>query len=202
MDLPFTGKHIYQDLHSQSVSSAAAFLSSYIIENFAAEESRVLDLGCGCGIISIMICLCRPRWKVQGIDLQTELIQIARENARLCELEISFEVGDLRDYHSLEQFDLIVSNPPWQKAGTGLLSPHHSKNLSSFELTCELNDVLCAIQRNLRPGGGKAILIYPQERSEEIGEAIQQSGLDIIRSFQQGARKKFIIFEIETRNNK
>lgn len=174
--LPFEGKQIMQDKDAQGVSVASAALVDYALQSFEDAPLCVLDLGCGCGIVSIMCALSRPQWQVQGIDIQRELIELAIANAASCELDISFCHRDLREHSG--KYDLILANPPWQKAGTGLLSPHLSKNLSRVELSCTMRELCQAIERCLRPGG-TAIVIYPEARIKEFEQHLRETSLDI-----------------------
>ncbi|MCD8480329.1 MAG: methyltransferase [Candidatus Cloacimonetes bacterium] len=114
MALPFEGKQIMQDRDAQGVSVASAALVDYALQSFEDAPLCVLDLGCGCGIVSIMCALSRPQWQVQGIDIQKELIELAIANAASCELDISFCHQDLREHSG--KYDLILANPPLAKS--------------------------------------------------------------------------------------
>jgi SAM-dependent methyltransferase len=53
---------------------------------------RVLDVGCGTGVVSITAA--RASAKVTGIDLTPELLERARENSRIAEVDIDWREGD------------------------------------------------------------------------------------------------------------
>ena len=139
----------------------------------------MLDLGSGCGIVAIMLALQRPDWRVTGLEIQDHLVELAQRNSDECGTQIDWLCNDLKAYFAEEPFDLIVANPPWQKPGSGLLSPHQSKSISRVELLCSLADVLGCVWRNLSPNG-TALLLYPSERSEDIRRGAEKSLLDII----------------------
>ncbi|MDD2543935.1 MAG: methyltransferase [Candidatus Cloacimonetes bacterium] len=186
--LPFAGKTIRQNTLAQAVSQASAMLVEAAIQSFPNLTLQVLDMGCGCGIVSIMCALSRSEWKITGIDIQPELVALARENAAACELDIDFHCADLREYEGV--YDLIVTNPPWQKQGSGLLSPHPQRNLSRVELSCAMPELLQAIRRCLAPQG-QAIVIYPQHRLEDLEEASNETSLDIIECHTQSGNKAY-----------
>ena len=47
-----------------------------------------------------------------GIDISSEAIEVARENAARNGVEVTFHVADIFS-DSIEDFDLVVSNPPY-----------------------------------------------------------------------------------------
>lgn len=75
----------------------------------------VLDIGTGSGCIPIALKKNRPDWEVYGMDLSTEALSIAGENAALNKTDIRFFEGDLFKPGSVSrnEFDIIISNPPY-----------------------------------------------------------------------------------------
>ena len=74
-------------------------------------HSRVLEIGCGCGAISILLAL--RGCSVVATDISKHALSIARKNARLHNVSIDFRLGDLFDPVSDEKFDTIIFNPPY-----------------------------------------------------------------------------------------
>lgn len=186
--LPFEGKYIRQDTSAQAVSLASALLYEAAIASFADTALQVLELGCGCGIVSIMCALARPQWEIQGLDIQPQLIRLATENANSCALNLHFSLADLRQHQG--QYDLILANPPWQKLGTGLLSPQIAKNLSRVEFCCTMPQVLEAFARCLKPSA-TAIVIYPSHRQPEFISELNKTSLHIIDCQTQTGKKAY-----------
>ena len=73
---------------------------------------RVLDVGTGSGCIAIALKKAHPEWQVTGIDISSEAIEVARENAARNGVEVTFHVADIFS-DSIGDFDLVVSNPPY-----------------------------------------------------------------------------------------
>lgn len=75
----------------------------------------LLDIGTGSGCIPIALKKNRPDWEVYGMDLSTEALSIAKENAELNGTDIHFFEGDLFNPGSISnsQFNVIISNPPY-----------------------------------------------------------------------------------------
>ena len=75
--------------------------------------TKVLDMGCGYGVIGIVVATEFPRIKVTMVDINRRAVWIARENVKLNKLSnAKIFWGDF--YHPLknQKFDVIISNPP------------------------------------------------------------------------------------------
>jgi len=74
----------------------------------ARSGQRVLDVGCGTGVVAITAA--RLGAKVTAIDLTPQLVERARENARVSELSIDLQEADAeRLPFPDQQFDVVVS---------------------------------------------------------------------------------------------
>jgi len=195
VDLPIAGYHIYQDRSAQGVSQAAVALQEAALQLFPETLLRVLELGSGCGIVCIMLALRRPAWKISGIEIQPHLAKLARGNASLCALDIFFRQDDIRTFEAKEKFGLILSNPPWLKAGSGIPSKDPAREISRRELLCTLEDIAECVQRNLSPEGS-ALLLYPSVRLPELNTAVEKSLLDIIDTLPAAGLKEHMICHI------
>jgi release factor glutamine methyltransferase len=81
---------------------------------------RVLDLGTGCGNVALSIAVERPDASVVATDCDPEAVALCAENARALEVGDRVQVlaGDLFEPVSgIEDFDLIISNPPYVPDG-------------------------------------------------------------------------------------
>ncbi|MBN2460348.1 MAG: methyltransferase [Candidatus Cloacimonetes bacterium] len=179
--LPF-GQKIYQT-SSSGVSSDAAGLVEWVLKENRDKTKKTLDLGSGNGIIAIMLKYYRPRWTCLGLEIQQELVELARTNAALCGLQIEFLQGDLKEADFTGGgFDLIVSNPPYHSLGKHRLSPDRERTIARHELYCQQMDILNFLQQQLKPAG-KAYLSYPADRVQEIEKNIKNIDLKINGKF-------------------
>ena len=192
--MPIDGKYIYQYPEAQGVSSDASLLQAIAIQRFPAEELSVLELGSGSGIMSIMLALQKPSWHITGIDIQEALVELARENAALCDVSLDILHQDLRDYEDMK-YDLIVSNPPWMPVGTGLASPNPMRQVSRHEHSCTMADIFAVTTRCLKPGGA-ALLLYPVSRINELRSLALQSSLDIIAELMFTELPKIVVIHL------
>lgn len=71
-------------------------------------EQRVLDVACGTGVVAVTAA--RRGARVTGLDLTPELLERARENGRIAEVEIEWHRGDVEDLpFEAGAFDVVLS---------------------------------------------------------------------------------------------
>ena len=108
----FKFKHfeIHQDRCAMKVGTDGVLLGAW-----ALGGKRILDIGSGTGLISLMMAQRYPEAQVVGIDLDAEACAEARENGAASPFADRVNIVDCRfqDYESVEKFDAIVSNPPF-----------------------------------------------------------------------------------------
>lgn len=132
-------------------------------------DDRVVELGTGCAVIPLVLAFRRKTdRRIVGIEIQPELARLARENVDENGMadRIAIREMDLRRVSSHFPpggFDLVLSNPPYRKPGSGRISPNRQKAIARHELTATLADVFSAA-RFLLPDGGRIALIYPATR--------------------------------------
>lgn len=92
------------------------------------EVRRALDLCTGSGCIAIATAHYCPDWRVDGVDLSPEALELAHENAeRLLVDNVRFLQSDLFSALQGEHYDLIVTNPPYVTDGeTDALPPEYA----------------------------------------------------------------------------
>src|SRR5579863_2878086 len=79
------------------------------------ERPRIVDVGTGSGAIAVALAHYRREAELTAIDLSGAALAVARENAKRNGVagRIRFLEGDLLAPVSGEQFDMVVSNPPY-----------------------------------------------------------------------------------------
>lgn len=82
----------------------------------AAGKERILDIGTGSGCIAVSLSHKMPQSKVTAWDISPEALAVATENSKANNCNVTFEQIDILAYKPAgEQFDIIVSNPPYIK---------------------------------------------------------------------------------------
>jgi release factor glutamine methyltransferase len=78
------------------------------------EAFKILDIGTGSGCIAVSLAKNLPQAQVFGLDFSKEALEMAKKNAALNSVEIEFIHADILEIEILpQQFDIIVSNPPY-----------------------------------------------------------------------------------------
>jgi tRNA1Val (adenine37-N6)-methyltransferase len=158
---------IIQSRQGYRFSVDALLLAEFIS---VRSEDVVVDLGAGCGIISLFLAVKRKVGFIVGLELQEELASQAQRNIALNKLEKKIAVirGDLRHLPIGPAFaHIVVCNPPYRRQKSGRINPDSSKAIARHELSTKVNDILSAGKALLKEGGRLA-LIYPANRLAEI----------------------------------
>jgi tRNA1Val (adenine37-N6)-methyltransferase len=133
-----------------------------------AAQANVLDLGCGCGVIGLILCHRFAELRLTGLELQPALAELAQSNAEANHFHKRFVVqqNDLRQIKEVvqpESFHLVVSNPPYHRAGSGRMNREDECALARHELTAQPDSVLTAAAFAVQ-NRGAVCCIYPAER--------------------------------------
>jgi release factor glutamine methyltransferase len=78
---------------------------------------RIVDVGCGSGAIAVALAHKLPQASITAIDVSSSALAIAEENAKRNNVAIRFLEGDLLAPVAAEQFEIVVSNPPYVPIG-------------------------------------------------------------------------------------
>ncbi len=140
---------LYQEANGFLFNSDAHFLYDFVSRFHP--KGRLLDVGCGCGIIGLLL---KRDFAVSltGIDLQDHNILLSRQNAKINRLDTTFVEGDFLSYESEEKFDIILSNPPYYHTGASQ-SPTPSIALSKSNTTLPLEAFIAQANRVIAPRG-------------------------------------------------
>lgn len=86
-----------------------------IINENSGYDGNIIDFGTGSGCIAIALAGNIPGAKITGLDISEDALDLARENALLNNVRVSFIKNDILDfqYNSVSETGIIVSNPPY-----------------------------------------------------------------------------------------
>ncbi len=170
---------IRQSARGQGVTSATAALYDYAVNALPVHAVRIIEAGSGSGVLAILLKQANPLWQISALEIQASLHNLAVQNATDLNLKIDFINTDLRFFSALTGYDFIISNPPWQKVGSGLLSPVPERAVSRSELYCTMRDILLFCSRNLVQSGN-ALLLYPQSRKQDMLSELSKLGMKLV----------------------
>jgi len=145
-------------------------------------EWTIADLGTGSGAVALAIAKERPRCRVVATDSSPAALDVARSNAEKFALtNVEFREGDWFAALAGGTFDMILSNPPYIRAG----DPHLKQGDVRFEPATALVagaeglDAIRHIARHarefLKPGGW-LLFEHGWDQAEAIGDYLRQQG--------------------------
>jgi len=180
LDMFFRGRiRIFQKKQGFRFSVDAPLLADFARTR---KSDDILDVGAGSGIISLLLSF-KPFHRITALEIQKGLAALARRNIALNGLGERIEVvrADFRDYGPGRKFDLVVSNPPYIRKGTGYLSQVTEKAVAKHEIHGDIEDLMRKTAVWLKKDG-RACFIYPEKRRQDFVKAAAAGGLRIRRT--------------------
>ena len=148
---------------------------------------RVCDLGCGTGLLGLLLLQRQGDLEVTGLDIQPEAVRMASLAAEANGLtdRLTFRLGDLReDGLPAGSFDLVICNPPYFPPGSGVPPRSAARRAARTEERCTLEDVCRAASRLLRWGGAFCVVHKPERLTDLFcalrGEALEPKRLRMV----------------------
>jgi tRNA1Val (adenine37-N6)-methyltransferase len=160
--------------------SVDALLLAFFTE--PGPDDRIIDLGTGCGVVPLVLFFRKKAKKITGVEIQPSLADLARRNAVLNRCSSRFQVWE-EDLRKLDQrvkregFDLVLTNPPYRKAGSGRVNPHTEKAVARHELQTTLTEVLRSAHY-LLVDKGRLAMIYPASRVADLMRGLSKYHLE------------------------
>lgn len=136
-------------------------MDSVLIANFvkiSRKNAIVADLGTGTGIISILVVGKQNPKKVYAVEIQEELVDMAKRSVKYNDLEdkidvINADIVGISRGKFNKRFDYVISNPPYKKLNTGLINDNQKKLISRHEVKCTLEDLVYEASKLLKDNG-------------------------------------------------
>ncbi len=154
------------------------------------DDGSAVDLGTGSGAIAIALAKSRHQAQIIATDLSTDALTLARSNAQKYQLNnILFYDGHWFDAlpHSINQLDMIVSNPPYVEAGDQHLSQGDCRFEPTMALTpgknstSALQSIIEFAPKYLKHGGW-LLLEHGFDQAEAVRQYFQQGPWGEIRN--------------------
>ena len=146
---------------------------------------RVLDLGTGSGILALTLKLERPDWDVTAVDISSDALDVARQNARDLGADVRFILSDGFEALSGERFDLIVTNPPYVALSAPLDSEiacfEPSVALFSGETGLEFYRMLASDAPARLAEGGLVISEVGDGTADQVAALFRDAGWTVLR---------------------
>lgn len=155
-------------------------VDSVILSDFAKEikdNSIVLDLGSGTGIISILLSKKINAKKIIGVEIQKEVCEMSKKSILLNDLKnVEFINEDIKNLDKIMEngiCDAIVTNPPYMKNNSGVKNDNEYKLISRHEIKCNIEDII-KIASKLLKNNGELYMVHRPDRIVGIIETLRK----------------------------
>ena len=143
---------------------------------------RVCDLGCGTGLLDLLLMQRQACLTVTGVEIQPEAAALARRCAAENGLEeqlrfLQSDLRTIREYFPTGSFDLVVSNPPYYPPQSGRMTETDAIRTARSEVSCTLEDI-CGAAAYLLRWGGSFCLVHKPERLTDVLDAMRCHGCE------------------------
>jgi release factor glutamine methyltransferase len=168
-------------------------LVQMIVQRYADKHVKIWDVGTGSGCIAVSLAKMLPDAEVFATDISEEALQVARGNAGLNKVKVTFARHDMTDIEHLPfdatRFDVIVSNPPYIPASDRATMHRnvtdHEPSLALFvpdddKLYC-YRALASLAQSTLNPDGCLYVETY-HDFHEELTALFRQHGFEDVQS--------------------
>lgn len=147
-------------------------IDSVLLSDWAKEikpNQTILDMGTGTGILGILLCGKTINTKIVGVEIQEEVAKMAIKSIKLNNLQERFQIiceniKNLKNKYEIGSFDVVITNPPYKKQGTGKTNENDIKLISRHEITANLEDFISTASYLLKDKGN----IYMVHRPERL----------------------------------
>ena len=183
-----------------------------LLADFARVKNgeRVAELGSGCGTIPLLMIRNNSLKEINAVEIQDDAVELLRRSI-VHNLEKGVEnaaairpiAGDIRNIRELLPaggMDLVVCNPPYKLAGSGIENPDEGKKTARHEAECTLGDV-CAAANWLLRFSGRFVMCQRPERLTDVLSAMRAYDLEPkrLRLVQGRADKSPKLFLVEAK---
>ena len=165
------GLLIEQPSNLYKLSSDAIALGNFVE---CKKNDIVIDIGCGTGVLTLLIAFQHKPRKIISIDINEEAIKQLEKNLlinhdKLKNTSFTTLHDDARVLHTLinaNSADVIVCNPPYFTSGKKSQNPHVSQ--ARHDDTLSLNDLATLCTKNIKYGG----VVYFCYPANQLAKAI------------------------------
>jgi tRNA1Val (adenine37-N6)-methyltransferase len=167
----------HQHLDGYRFSMDAVLLADFVR---ARTVRNMADLGAGSGVVGILLARRYPKAEVTLVELQKGLHSLCERNIKENSLEDRVRAlrADIRELAGeLTGLDLVVSNPPFRRPGSGLLSEGEEKIIARHEVALTLPELARAASGMLK-ARGRFCLVYLPERLADAVQTLRESRLE------------------------
>jgi len=139
--------------------------------------ARAVDFGSGTGVISLLCALRKGFARIHALEIQPEYADLIGRNAALNGFSSVIEpvCGDVREFR--QEADVIFSNPPYMKVGSGLASRDDGRDMARRERNGDIGD-FCRSAAACLKFGGAFYVVYRPDRLVDLLCAMRENRIE------------------------
>lgn len=165
--------YLYQPTSGYCYNSDSIFLYDFIAS--FKPKGELLDVGCGVGIISLL--LSRDfNISTSIIDKQEVMLDYAKRNFSLNGLEVKAHLGDFSELKTEDRFDYIVSNPPFYDPRVTQSENSHL-NIARYAHHLPIEAFVKSVKSYLKPKGW-FIFCYDAKQIDILMQYLKEYGIN------------------------
>ena len=166
-DLGINDKKIIQNTDYFCFGIDSVLLANFLESN--NNKNNIVELCAGGGVISVIVSQKKKCNKIYAVEIQNEMYDLLERNIKLNNLEdkIIPVNGNIKEFRVDNKVDIVVSNPPYKKVGTGTENPNDVKYIARHEIVCTLDDVFECASKLLKQKG-KLYLVHKPQRLVDL----------------------------------
>lgn len=178
-DAVFEGRIVVLQSRAGYRFSIDAILLAHRVARLAPR--RGLEVGGGCGVISLCVSRLSPGYSGVAVEVQTSLVHVACLNVLQNDLADRLEIihGDIREVAPKMRpalFDVVFMNPPYFHPSRGHVNPNSERAAARHQIHGNIAELITAARALLEPRGTLE-LVYPTTSSFEVIAALEAVGL-------------------------
>jgi tRNA1Val (adenine37-N6)-methyltransferase len=151
---------VHQDACAMKVTTDACLFGAIAANEFTSNENlKVLDIGAGTGLLSLMFAQKNKHSIIDAVELDEAAALQASENCSQSTFKERINVcqGDILKFIPKSLYDLVITNPPFYT--NELKGPDEKKNKAHHDTGLRLPQLMNEIKRLLKPEGKLGILL-------------------------------------------
>lgn len=141
-------------------------IDAVLLADFAdvRKNNVVMDLGTGNGIIPLLLAAKTEASHIDGLEIQLDVAEMAKRSIKINNLsdKINIITENIAGYRSAVQYDVVVCNPPYKSADSGLTNPNEKLKIARHEVKCNLKEIVTTASKLLKPYGRFALIHRPE----------------------------------------
>lgn len=183
-DLNLDGLKVYQETDYFCFGIDSVLLANFVKSN--SNKNVIVDFCSGSGVIPIIMSSKKKYKKIYAVELQNKMFELLLKNISFNNLEhdiipinldISKKEEILKSLGKNEKADIIVCNPPYKKAGTGVKNENDVKYIARHEVFCNLEDIFSSASYVLKDKG-KLYLVHKPDRLADLFSIARKYNLE------------------------